>query len=440
MPNRFALVLAALCAAAPAQFLETTIVLPDSSYPYGLCYNPVNDKVYCANMDGNTVTIIDGATNSIIRTLPAGLGPVDCRHNPVNNLVYCECYGSAELVAIDGATDSVVAVVPGVGSSWEVCWNSVNNTIFTSYTHWWSGVVVTSCATNLPFDTVVTEPYPFRLCHNPTANKVYCGVSDSLVAVIDGQTNALIEYVRVGAAPQGLLFIPGRNKVYCANQGNDFSVIDGATNRVTTIRVEGILNTAVYNGREDRVYAAVVDRDSIVVVDCATDSVVAMVPAGDNPLGICYAPGGNKVYCSNHVDRSVTVLDCATNSVVATVGVGDYPWAVCDNPRRNRVYVANTTSSTISVIRDTTAGVEESAEGEGARLEPGMPTVVRGTLFWSAATPSLRSVGDLALHATDGRRVMGLAPGPNDVSRLAPGVYFVREAQAAAAHRVVIAR
>ena len=42
------------------------------------------------------------------------------------------------------------------------------------------------------------------------------------------------------------------------------------------------------------------------------------------------------------------------------------------------------------------------------------------------------------------RDVMDLKPGPNDVSRLVPGVYFVREAQAQAqAHavrKVVIAR
>jgi hypothetical protein len=29
-----------------------------------------------------------------------------------------------------------------------------------------------------------------------------------------------------------------------------------------------------------------------------------------------------------------------------------------------------------------------------------------------------------------GRRVLALSPGPNDVSRLAPGVYFVREQSA----------
>ncbi|UCG43117.1 MAG: hypothetical protein JSU73_00440, partial [candidate division WOR-3 bacterium] len=52
-------------------------------------------------------------------------------------------------------------------------------------------------------------------------------------------------------------------------------------------------------------------------------------------------------------------------------------------------------------------------------------------LVWSATTPSLRNVGDIALHSraklldASGRAVMDLRPGPNDIRHVAPGVYFV---------------
>jgi hypothetical protein len=36
-----------------------------------------------------------------------------------------------------------------------------------------------------------------------------------------------------------------------------------------------------------------------------------------------------------------------------------------------------------------------------------------------------------------GRQVMSLRPGPNDVRHLAPGVYFIREAQAQAQAQAV---
>ena len=50
-------------------------------------------------------------------------------------------------------------------------------------------------------------------------------------------------------------------------------------------------------------------------------------------------------------------------------------------------------------------------------------SIVRGVLTWSASIPSLRARG--ALLDITGRKVMALKPGPNDISRVAPGVYFV---------------
>ncbi len=57
--------------------------------PRALCYNPTNNKVYCANGDGDSVTVIDGATNSVIATVAAGESPYALCYNPTNNKVYC---------------------------------------------------------------------------------------------------------------------------------------------------------------------------------------------------------------------------------------------------------------------------------------------------------------------------------------------------------------
>jgi hypothetical protein len=91
------------------------------------------------------------------------------------------------------------------------------------------------------------------------------------------------------------------------------------------------------------------------------------------------------------------------------------------------------------------------AIGEGARSAvPGsrpMATVVRGVLMlgavgsrqntgYRAALSDRGRCGQLLDAA--GRRVLKLHPGANDVSGLAPGVYFVREAQAVG--RVIVAR
>ena len=53
------------------------------------------------------------------------------------------------------------------------------------------------------------------------------------------------------------------------------------------------------------------------------------------------------------------------------------------------------------------------------------PTIVRGVLYWGASGIEYRAFRGELLDIS-GRKVMDLVPGANDVSGLAPGVYFVR--------------
>jgi hypothetical protein len=79
-------------------------------------------------------------------------------------------------------------------------------------------------------------------------------------------------------------------------------------------------------------------------------------------------------------------------------------------------------------------GIEEATSPQG-RTTDELPTVVRGVLF----LPPSRLFPTRSLFAIDGRRVLDLSPGPNDVRSLAPGVYFVRS-EPSAVTKVVIAR
>jgi hypothetical protein len=79
-------------------------------------------------------------------------------------------------------------------------------------------------------------------------------------------------------------------------------------------------------------------------------------------------------------------------------------------------------------------GIEDSPKPQAASHKLAA-TLVRGVLFLSEAT-SLKPQAASLLDAA-GRRVMDLKPGTNDVSALAPGVYFVRQAQAQAQAQAV---
>ena len=90
---------------------------------------------------------------------------------------------------------------------------------------------------------------------------------------------------------------------------------------------------------------------------------------------------------------------------------------------------------------DGRGGFEESPKPQAASSKLG-PTIVRGVLLLGAvgSGQSTGYRGDLL--DISGRAVLDLHLGANDVSRLPPGVYFVREAQAQsqAVRKVVLAK
>jgi hypothetical protein len=103
------------------------------------------------------------------------------------------------------------------------------------------------------------------------------------------------------------------------------------------------------------------------------------------------------------------------------------------------------TSAGFSYARAPLVTVRESPAGSATRPELAVwPNFCRGVLFLPKSASASASSSPGRLLDAAGRKVMDLAPGANDVSRLAPGVYFVREeraqAPAQAICKVVIAR
>ncbi len=88
-------------------------------------------------------------------------------------------------------------------------------------------------------------------------------------------------------------------------------------------------------------------------------------------------------------------------------------------------------------IPSTCVGVSESPKPQASSFRPPV-TVIRGVLNLQSATCNLQS--ETVLLDPAGRKVLDLHPGENDVSRLPPGVYFVRGVQGQGVAKVVITR
>ncbi|WP_405173021.1 hypothetical protein MHI12_18090 [Paenibacillus sp. FSL H8-0280] len=56
--------------------------VPVGINPNGAGANPLTNRVYISNQDDNTISVIDGETNTVIATIPVGARPFAVGVNP----------------------------------------------------------------------------------------------------------------------------------------------------------------------------------------------------------------------------------------------------------------------------------------------------------------------------------------------------------------------
>jgi YVTN family beta-propeller protein len=428
-----------LCSVSTAQWLETTLAVGD--YPEALCYNSVNNKVYCAcnGPTNDVVYVIDGETNVISAQIEVGVDVYQSCYNPTTNKVYCSDWFGNLVAILCGAGDTVINYVDARGWRGVMAYDPVGDKV---YSYGDSGnVAVISGAGDSVLAILPVGGESRSICCSPDHRKVFCGANyfTDTVSVIDCATDSIVAMLLVGTEPTGMCYNPTNGCVYClADYDPLMSVMDCATNQLVASVDVGYGQSSICCAPAENKVFCTTSNGRFVVVDAATNSVVDSLETGDFFSESFYNQLNNKVYClSFWRSNNVTVIDAATHEVLTTIAVDSGPQSICHNPRQNRVYVANDYSASVSVIRDSGGGVAETMNDERGTVNTS-PTIVRGVLM--VGDSSQNTVHRAELFDIQGRKVLGLRPGANDVSRLAPGVYFAREAQAQAFRRVVITK
>jgi YVTN family beta-propeller protein len=328
---------------AVGQMVIATV--PVGVAPVVVAANTASNKIYVANFGNNTVTVIDGATNSTA-TVTVGAVPIAVAVNPATNKIYVVNYDSGTVTVIDGATFSTSTVIVGALPR-AVAANAVTNKIYVA-NHADGTVTVIDGTTNTTAAVAVGSG-PIAVAVNAVTNTIYVANSDSnTVTEIDGATNSTVT-IGVESGPIAVAVNPVSNKIYVANHaGGTVTVIDGVTLSTTTVVVGMQPIAAAVNPVSNKIYVANQASGNVTVIDGATLS-TADVAVGTFPSAVAVNPVTNKIYVANQGSGTVTMIDGATLSTT-TVVVGRQPYAAAVNPVTNRVYITNVNANTVSVI------------------------------------------------------------------------------------------
>ncbi len=321
------------------------------------------------------VNVIDTSTNTIVASIPIGLG--------------CLCI-DPDAIAVSPDGTRVYAT------------NELDDTLS-----------VIDTATNTVVDTISVGPAPVAVAVSPDGSRIYVlngsGFTPS-VAVISAATHMITNTIHIGVAQaRGMGICPDGSCLYVSTYGsNSVKVIDTATETVVTTVPVGSLPVGV-DVRPDgaAVYVANYISGTVSVISTATNTVSTTITVGGGATSARFSPGGATAYSANQTGNSLSVVDTATNTVTGS------PIPVTYNPRTleflpdgSRAYVAN--DLTVQVVNTTTKTVVgtinlvENTHGHAAAIAIGTPpattlTASPATLFFGATKNG--AGGDL-LHVT----------------------------------------
>jgi len=78
--------------------------------PVAIAVNAAKNRIYVANSEAGSVSVIDGKNDSVIATLSVGPRPYVVAVNPATNHIYVSNTFSNLITVIDGATNSATTV------------------------------------------------------------------------------------------------------------------------------------------------------------------------------------------------------------------------------------------------------------------------------------------------------------------------------------------
>jgi hypothetical protein len=305
--------------------------------------------------------------------------------------------------------------------------------------------MVTDCAgdtvtTRLSFNQGLVDTFAY----SRASDRLFCTRRNGPAVMVDGAGDSIVGGIPFQNDAHALCHIPDGDMLACSNRWNlSVQAADCASGQLVSYAQLYYDPYALgYSGHSRKLYSFEYTGGHVTILD---------IPSLQ-PLGTMWLTGQvvSQAYDSI-ADRlalgldqnvpEVRFVDCGLDSFVGRVALPGIPGSMVRGGDR-RLYVANWDNSSYSVIRDTTTtGAAEGDQPQASSLKP-QATVVRGVLVLPRSASTSSSTSRLLDAA--GRKVLDLAPGANDVRGLAPGVYFVRvaqaQAQAQATRKVIITR
>ena len=340
-------------------FLGVTETMTQTSSKYGLALssdngssfasvNPITNRIYVANWRHNTVSVIDGNTNTKIASIPVDMIPHKLAINPNTNRIYVteddslhKIDENGTVLVIDGNTNTKIASISIVGVS-QIIVNPITNRVYVIEHNQVNNiepsdtVSVIDANTNTKIASIPVGANSLGMDVNPNTNRIYVLHSNffhnidhtwknGTVSVIDGNTNIKIASIQVGAQPLGIAVNANTNRIYVTNYiDGTISVIDGINNKIIkTIKLEPGVEGIAINLLTNKIYVANGLKTTLSVLDGDTGSKKSEIRVAG--WSVAVNPSTNRIFVPDYYFNNLSVIDGKYDNIMAVIQIGVYP-------------------------------------------------------------------------------------------------------------------
>ena len=328
-------------------------------------------KLYVADEESNTVSVIDATSFKKIASIAVGLGPHNVQVAPDGKTTWvtnngepgnaaaqmpkasmparmlksmpkdehASMAGAGAIWAIDTTTDAVVAKVP-VGKDpahvvvapdgrFAYVANGGDNSV---------SVVDIQALQVVATIAVGAGPHGMRL--SPDGKEAWvANLKGGTVSVIDTGSRKLVDRIEVGHGPAQVGFTPdGRFGFVSLSKENRVAVIDPVRRKLIRKVVVGMVPIQLYATPDSRLLLVANQGTrkkpgkTVSVIEVGSFKSVATIETGAGAHGMVIEREGRLAFVTNTYANTVSVVDIVQRSVVATVPVGRGPNGVSMTP------------------------------------------------------------------------------------------------------------
>jgi YVTN family beta-propeller protein len=311
------------------------------------------DRVYTADQNSNTVSVINPATNALLGQIKLGnqrpdvLSPLykgevnvhGLGFSPDHKTLIAISNGSNSVAFIDTATNKVKGIAY-IGRSPHEGFFTADGREVWAVVRGENYISVIDPATFKEKKRIDTTAGPGMVQFLPNGKLAFVVSSfNPVVDVIDMKSHKVVKQIKVVSPFSPFLqFTPDFKEVWMTHKdAGKVTRIDTASLEVKGVFDTGFITNHLAFARTaagTRAYVTIGGENVVKVYTTdATPTLVATIPTGALPHGIWSSDDGSRLYVGLENGDAVDVIDSATNKVIARAPVGQAPQAL--------VYVSN---------------------------------------------------------------------------------------------------